>query len=193
MQNVPVLGELGQNECCIFFGSGKDGQLLALNKDDGKEKWRFAGKANVSIKPVVGGGSVIIMDAGGNISELDAEDGSPLRQASLAGTFFADFEYADGMVYVGDMGGELFAVDLASARTVWKASGNGAVLVKPLLRDGYLYAAFGRWLSKLDAATGETVWEMDLGSVVRDTPLILDRRILVRTNRFLFALDQAGG
>jgi len=66
---------------------------------------------------------------------------------------------ADGRVFVGTYSGNLYALDAATGKTLWKFSAGGPILHSPAVAGGAVF--FGSadgWVRALDASTGRLLW-----------------------------------
>jgi outer membrane protein assembly factor BamB len=81
-------------------------------------------------------------------------------------------EVAGGVVYLGSEAGTLFAVDMQSARVLWRFEGGGPILHAPILAgDLLLFGSQDGHLRAVDKSNGELQWEFEAGDVdwdVRD-------------------------
>jgi outer membrane protein assembly factor BamB len=57
----------------------------------------------------------------------------------------------------------LWAVDLASGRTLWEFDQDPAITTAPLVVDGVVYVSSAGWMYGLDAATGRVLWTFNFG------------------------------
>ncbi|HLB27507.1 MAG TPA: PQQ-binding-like beta-propeller repeat protein [Dehalococcoidia bacterium] len=103
------------------YAPSLDGRLYALSLADGKPVWDapFEAKEPLRSAPVLAGGTLVIVDKGGNVFGLDPAEGSkewgPLE---LEKTVLADPAVLDGKVIVSAEGGDLFNVDPAAGSLV---------------------------------------------------------------------------
>jgi outer membrane protein assembly factor BamB len=65
----------------------------------------------------------------------------------------------NGVVYIGDNGGRLFAVDACSGRKIWEKNIGGMVGCSPAVVDGRIFLNAGGFLYSLDAADGTLLWK----------------------------------
>jgi outer membrane protein assembly factor BamB len=96
--------------------------LLALNKRDGKEVWRFSELRNCitlgySSSPVVTPTSVIVGWGEGAIHMLAKETGERLWSDTLDGDIIASPAIADGTLYIATMAGTVYSYRLSQTQT----------------------------------------------------------------------------
>src|SRR5258706_2778479 len=75
------------------------------------------------------------------------------------GAFESTATIADGVVYIGDMDGKLFALDLASGKEIWSQKFAAGFIAAPAVRNGLLY--LGDMDGKcycIEAKTGKPKW-----------------------------------
>ncbi|WP_330335343.1 PQQ-binding-like beta-propeller repeat protein [Streptomyces sp. NBC_00536] len=103
---------------------------------------------------------------------------------------------ADGVVYVGDGAGSLYALDAISCDRKWVSHISDGFMAGPALAGGRLYAAStdGR-LYVVDAATGTTQWTYSTGGAIFDsTPAVVNGVVYVGSrDQRLHAVDAASG
>jgi outer membrane protein assembly factor BamB len=81
--------------------------------------------------------------------------------------------YADGVVYFGDSGGRVYAVDVETQgiKPGWPFEAESAIWASPLVADGRVYvAAMDHHLYCLDAETGQEIWKTELGGAMAAPP-----------------------
>jgi polyvinyl alcohol dehydrogenase (cytochrome) len=66
---------------------------------------------------------------------------------------------ADGIAYIADWSGNVFAVDVSDGSEVWKTEVGGTFMASVTLDGDAVYAVSARELTKLDRATGEEIWQ----------------------------------
>jgi outer membrane protein assembly factor BamB len=189
------------------FATGDGGILYALSAKDGSHLWSVQTQGNILGTPAVANGTVYVVAhrAGAEeprhqdwLYELDARDGSVLREQSLPGV--QNVAISDNTMFVVrafDVAAEadvpaLSAIDLATGEVKWETEINAVaypvvagnlVIVDGLESEGvYLYA--------LDKETGTTVWKVY--GVATSVPLVADGFVVVTTENDVIALAEAG-
>jgi outer membrane protein assembly factor BamB len=85
--------------------------------------------------------------------------------------------YDDGVVYFGDSGGFVYAVDVESrsVKPGWPFEAKDAIWASPVVADGRVYvAAMGHYVYCLDAETGQVLWEREIGVAMAASPTLED-------------------
>jgi outer membrane protein assembly factor BamB len=85
--------------------------------------------------------------------------------------------YDDGVVYFGDSGGFVYAVDVESRsiKPGWPFEAKDAIWASPLVAGGRVYVAgMGHYLYCLDAESGQVLWEREIGAAMAKSPTLED-------------------
>jgi outer membrane protein assembly factor BamB len=107
--------------------------------------------------------------------------------------------YADGVVYFGDSGGFVYAVDVETRRVKpgWPFPAEEAIWAPVLVDGGRVYvAAQDRHLYALDAETGQVVWEFKAAGAFAAQPVLNLSRGILYVGAFdgrLYAVDADSG
>jgi outer membrane protein assembly factor BamB len=193
------------------------GFLIALDRATGEERWRYESGGSVSTSPLVNGGIVYVSSKAGTLRAVDGSTGKEAWQIDLAERspatpfpelaqgFLSNFSptLANGIIYVSNNDGKIYAVDIASHEIVWQVQTTGNVLSTPAIVDGKLYLT-AMWvqdgsedlpttrLYQLDATTGKSDWETefanDIDLIAADTV-----RLYIRSQHEFQILDRASG
>jgi outer membrane protein assembly factor BamB len=192
-------GGVGCDGSLVAVGS-EEGEVIALEADTGKVRWRTRVSSEVlSSSPVVTGDLVLARSADSRLFGLDARDGKRrwlYQRASAPLSVRAPFGIAvsRGLAYAGFSGGKLLAISLANGSPRWEgtvALPRGAtelervtdVVGLPAVTEREVCAAAyqGR-IGCFDVANGNPFWTRELSSTSGPA---LDAR-------FLFASDEKG-
>lgn len=95
--------------------TGSDFALRALRVEDGAELWRFGVDTAVMLPPLVVGELVLCLSEGGRGFALDRADGALRWQCSTGAAPVARLVDAEGLFYLVDKAGTLYAYDFADA------------------------------------------------------------------------------
>ena len=143
-------------------GVAKTGQVSALDKETGIERWSYTTEGRVFGSPVLSGTNLYICDDAGNAYALDATGGGLIWKEHVATKRFwttPTIAGKAGTIYVGSMDKHLYALDLATGKVKWTFEAKGAITSRPLvIGDGVYVGAFDRNFYRIDAATGKQVW-----------------------------------
>ena len=88
---------------------------------------------------------------------------------------------ADGIVYVGSNDRNVYALEAATGKLVWKYATGDPVVSSPAVADGIVYIGSedGK-VYALGAATGKLVWKYATGGQVWSSPAVADGHRLRR-------------
>jgi outer membrane protein assembly factor BamB len=102
---------------------------------------------------------------------------------------------ADGIVYVTNRAGFLYAIDAATGEQLWRVEVGPYVLrTTPTWHDGALYLVAGFDAISLDAATGEERWRETIRYAGTASPTVSDDAMFVVSQEgLLYALDITDG
>ena len=101
---------------------------------------------------------------------------------------FAPFEAGDaiwspptlaaGKVFVASLDGNLYAIDAATGRELWRFAANGGLLSRPVVADAtLLVGGLGSRLYALDTANGDERWSFAASNWVWSRPLVVDGNV----------------
>lgn len=196
----------------VAFGGG-DGVLRGFSLD-GETLWQF--DINATLDPPPGDwerGAVIatpvwyddlLLVASGRNPEtasgrgqllalrIDA-DGATLAwrfRAADLGFALATVSVGDGLVYLADLNGFVFCLELTSGRELWRYDSKAAIWASPLLADGKVYVADtdGDVTVLRHGTELEVLAETSMGEGVYASPVALDGMLYIATRSHLYAL-----
>lgn len=173
-------------ENTLYVGAG-DGSFHAVDATNGAPRWRFATGARVrggaALGRVEGGGERIVFGSADHfVYALDRATGKELWKHDT-GAEIEDAPLLVGdRVFVGNRGGGLSALSLASGERLWRTYFWGSwVESTPVLVEGVLYVGSSdlRRVSAIDPASGKVHWRTDVFGWTFGTPLVVGDRIYV--------------
>ena len=102
---------------------------------------------------------------------------------------------ADGVAYVGDDSGILYAVDAASGKQLWTAATKDAIVSSPALDDGIVFVGSNDdSVYAFDAKSGTQLWSFATGGDVVSSPAVARGVVLVGSlDGKLYALEASTG
>ena len=179
----------GAGQGLVLVGSIK-GELLALDKASGKERWKAALSSEVTGQMLVVGDSVMVRTGDGRVQGLAVADGSrkwlytrTLPVLSLRGS--GGMAVRDDVLYAGFPGGKLVALNAANGAQLWEATvaqPHGAtelervsdVMGNPVLDERQVCAvAYQGRVACFARSNGELLWARDTSS---NSGLAMDER-----------------
>ena len=127
--------------------------------------WTFQTEDEIKSSPVVKGNRIVFGSTDQHVYCLDT-DGNLLWKFRAGNAMEGPALIHDGIVYIGDLHGNLFAIDLESGREIWKYETDNQIMAAPnWWSDGsktyILVGAYDYYLHCVDAATGRGVWKYE--------------------------------
>ncbi len=183
----------------LVIGNG-DGNVYALNGDNGTRVWTFATEERVWASPLVLSDTVYIAGLDHSLYAIDLLTGQERWRFAAEGAMVSRPLVWDGLLFVGAFDHNLYALDPLSGREVWRFEGQNWFWGTPTTDGSRLYVAdVGGNVYALDVATGSQVWTVLLEQPVH-LPSVLseDGALLLvagadRNNAALYGLDTADG
>ena len=128
----------------VFFAS-QDHHIYAVNQTDGSLAWKFPADTATQVgtfagSPAVYGNMAYIGSFDSYLYALDL-DGNLKWKFKAEGRLWDPPALVDGTLYLGDMSGNVYALDAASGQTKWPQSNkvDGGVRATPLVANGKIY------------------------------------------------------
>ena len=164
------------------------GAIVALDALTGRERWRVRTAGDGAAAPAVVDGAVYLASESGTVTVVDAVNGAPRWQRTVATTDNADGRgwlgtpaVAGGLVLVSDHLRVLHALDAGSGEERWRFEAGGEMVGDPVVDGDTVYVASfdpergggepGR-LNALDTATGGVRWSHAADGVGFVTPVV---------------------
>jgi outer membrane protein assembly factor BamB len=128
---------------------GAKGEIVALDLDTGKVRWRKMVKGGIVASVALADGAAIATATDGKVRAYDLKDGAPRWVYDGKDSFFAPPAVARGVVYAADLRGVVHAIDLTSGAAKWtfdlgkapEVMAPGMVYGGPVVQDGRMYVA----------------------------------------------------
>ncbi|MFO7839833.1 MAG: PQQ-binding-like beta-propeller repeat protein [Desulfosalsimonadaceae bacterium] len=154
IESTPVVSADGET---VFVGS-EDGNLYAVDTQDGTEKWRFHTNEQVDSAPAIGAeGNIYFGSADGHIYCVEPEAGAlvwqfPAGGQGAKGSFYASpaLDIETGRIYIGSTDHHLYALNMADGSLEWRFKTGSKIVSSPVIGhdhtvyqgslDEYLYA-----------------------------------------------------
>lgn len=170
-----------------YIGS-TDGNLYAVDLENGTQKWTFATKVRITSSPAVDHGTVYFESYDSNFYALNAATGQLKWKFATAGErrfagkhlhgsqpegesmpdpfdfYLSSPSFWNGAVYFGSGDGTVYALDANTGAANWKFASGNVIHASPAIADGVVF--IGSWDSffyALDAATGKEKWRFKTG------------------------------
>ena len=186
----------------FVFTSNTHGEILALNKKDGRPVWKFATNGKVYSIPAVDDHVVVTGSTDSYVYGLDAANGKLIWKFQTGKAVLAHPIIYNHIVYTGSSDGHFRAIHTQDGRLAWDFDGvKGFVADRPLIYNNNIY--FGCWNNDfycLDLLTGKLKWIWNNGSSNRMFspaacfPVAANNRIfIVAPDRYMTTLDASTG
>ena len=121
--------------------------------------------------------------------------GALLRTITVGGRVLSSPAVLGGTMYVGSDDGNLYAVDIASQRELWRYAAGARIASTPAVSKGVVYVGSNdRHLHAVDAASGELRWKYETGAEVFSSPAVSNGVVYVGSDdNHLYAFDAETG
>ncbi|MET0280750.1 MAG: outer membrane protein assembly factor BamB [Steroidobacteraceae bacterium] len=151
-----------------IYAAGRDGDVVALNRANGKSLWRKDTKLKLSGGPGVGAGLVVVGASYGAVVALDAASGEQKWKAQINSEILAAPAVGPQLVLVRTVDGRVIALNTADGSQAWSAEQQVPRLslrgtTAPTLAGDLALSGFdnGRVMA-LSLADGATVWDVSV-------------------------------
>lgn len=150
------------------FAAGREGRILRIDPNTGRELWRIETGRPLSAGVGVGEGLVLVGTAKGEVLAYKAADGQPVWTAQLSGEILTPPVTAGGVVAVRSNDGKVWLLDARDGRQRWVYTRAlpALTLREPggLVLDGRaVYAGHpGGRLTALSLVNGAPLWEVNV-------------------------------
>jgi len=127
----------------VYVGSTK-GELLALDLETGKLRWKYATGPNGFIgesSPAVHDGAVFVGDLAGTVHAVSTTDGKKLWTFATDGEVKSSPAIVDDLVLIGSYDTHLYALERKSGKLRWKLQTDGPVHATAAVHNGLVYIA----------------------------------------------------
>ncbi|MEQ7123860.1 PQQ-binding-like beta-propeller repeat protein [Actinopolymorpha sp. B11F2] len=166
--------------------------LVGLDARAGRRRWTYA--VDDGLYPHVAYGHVFLCDGSGTLHAVRADNGQPAWQRPNSHSSLG-LQFGAGMLYLGTIDGNVFALDAATGSQVWSrrlGRGEGAAFRQAnalRLSGDRLYAACpNQTVYALDAANGLVLWTYDIDPTLSSGPVSTAGLVFVGTSGQVHAL-----
>jgi outer membrane protein assembly factor BamB len=185
---------------CNATRSGIDGEVVALDADTGKVRWKVK-TAPTESSPLVAGGLVYVGDWSGKVYALNAKSGRVVWTYQTGDKVKDGMAYAGGRVFFGSYDTHVYALNARTGKLVWKTGAQqrlgatGTFYSTPAVAYGRVYigATDGKMYS-FGATSGKLRWSQGTGSYVYASPAVWNRTVYAGSyDGTFYAFDAATG
>ena len=186
----------------MVFTTNTNGEIVALQKKDGKLKWKYKTAGKIYSIPAVSNDIIVTGSSDGYIYALSASKGKFLWKVKAEKAVIAHPVIFRNIVYIGSSDSHFRALDLKTGKLVWDFSKvMGFVVTKPLIYNDWIY--FGCWNNDfycLDLSSGNLMWKWNnesgnrMFSPAACFPAATKNKVfIVAPDRFMTAFDAITG
>ena len=139
---------------------------------------------------------MVIPTPGGNVQALNKlldnhQDDSSFR-FSTESPIRVPAGYYEGVAYIGSQDGNLFALDTANGRLLWRFTIGVPITRRPAVTDEDVYlVAAHLGMTQMDRATGQPKWRIPRNGVLAESNGSADF-FLASNPKYVYALDASG-
>jgi outer membrane protein assembly factor BamB len=132
----------------VFIGSD-DGSLIALNTEDGTERWVFSNAADfgpgseIESSPTVSDGTVFVGSTNSTFYAVDAESGEEVWTFETNDGIQSSPTTVGNTVFVGSNDNNLYALDADTGTEQWVFETDGEIYSSPTVVDGTIFVGSG--------------------------------------------------
>ena len=187
--NGPVRSSPVVYDDLVLVG-GADGNVYAIDRRSGHERWHAALHSAVNSTPAARSGVVYAATMGGTFAALSARDGHLLWSRRFGANAKLAWGRESGDVYVssptlagnsfivGSGDGNVYSLDAATGDIRWQFRTNGRVRSTPAVSGGVVYAgSFDGSVYAIDLTSGKQHWRFDTeGRQLESAKFGYDRR-----------------
>jgi outer membrane protein assembly factor BamB len=149
----------------VAYAAGFDGEVVALNADNGRKVWSVDTELLLSAGPGVGQGLVVVGSTDGHVIALDAQTGKERWRHRMTSEVLATPLVLTDVIIVRTVDGRLVALEAADAKQRWSVDQAVPRLslrgtAPPVAAQGAVIAGFdnGRVVA-VDVTTGDVQWD----------------------------------
>ena len=190
-----MVGGLGATESSplvwkgrVFFGS-QDGHVYAVSIKHHRIVWRYQTGGAVKGAPAQLNGRIVVGSYSGAVYCLSWGGHLYWRRSTggILGSsepFYATAALAYDTVYIGSIGGHIYALDLGNGGTRWSYSTGGYVYSSPAVWHNLVFeGGYDDNFYALSAVTGRLVWRFYARGPISGSPTVLDGIVYVSSLR----------
>ena len=182
----------------FYYTATSGGKMYKINISDGSLAWK------IILSDISWDNSITADDKGNiflslygdsTINAYDEHDGSLIWSYNLYARSLSFNAYHDGVVFISDTLGYVYALDSTSGELIWENHVAGTFdISSPTISGGLIFIGSrdfqGSAFFALDEVTGEVLWRYDLDFSVTAPPSIADGMMFCGTDGwFLYCFD----
>ena len=177
-----------------FFVGSDDGNLYAIHSLTGRKAWTYASEGEIRSRPLIQDTLVLFSCQVGLVYALTLDRELRWRFRARRGILASPVTH-EGLVYIGSLDWNLYALDSRSGWSAWKYRTGGAVVSTAAIADDLVFfgSADGH-IYALDVADGRLVWRYQTGGQVTGSATIYNGALYIGSvDGALYSLDAQSG
>ncbi|OGW49343.1 MAG: hypothetical protein A2Z50_02410 [Nitrospirae bacterium RBG_19FT_COMBO_42_15] len=180
----------------IIYTGTRDGYLLALREDDGKDIWQYKTNGSINSPPAISDGAVYFGSADGTVYALNIETG--LKRWAFKterGISSSPLISEEKILYFGSKDGYFYALNSEDGVLLWKFKTDGGIAAAPFINiDTVYFCSRDERMYALNRFTGELKWQFNISSNPASAPLIYKDSIsMISEDGILYGIDKEAG
>lgn len=204
-----ITSGLAANGNLVFAGTA-EGEILALNQNNGELVWKANMTSDVLATPVIANDTLLVKAENGEVRAFDVNSGQLLwtythNEPSLILRGGSSPRTFNNTVIIGFASGNIVALDLAKkGKVMWSktiAKGHGSTIVQrmvdidvdPQIIDGIIYVAtYQGLIAAISIKNQHIIWQHDLSSY-SGLAVYADKVFVSDENGHVWAFDRRNG
>jgi outer membrane protein assembly factor BamB len=148
--------------------------LYSLDKQNGTEKWSFTDAKNRYVGGILPASNVLLAPSVDKNLYAVSPDGKLVWKFAAGNGLWAAPATDGKLAFLPSMDHNMYAVDIASGKQVWKTDLGGAIVSSPVIsEDGMLYTGtLNNELVALTGSDGKIAWRVKAADAVWDEPVV---------------------
>jgi outer membrane protein assembly factor BamB/tRNA A-37 threonylcarbamoyl transferase component Bud32 len=179
----------------VFFGSD-DHHLYAVSAQTGRVAWKREMGGPVRSSVAVGEDLLYFGCEDGSIVAYDIRGEMKWRQRARRGVTSTPYlDPIEGLLFVGSMDWNLYAVDARSGFVVWRTRTGGPIVSSPVLANSTVYVGSAdKCLYALDARNGRELWKYETEGQITSSPDYANGAVYFGgIDEYVYSLDAENG
>lgn len=177
----------------IFIGSD-DRHLYAVHQMSGRRAWTYGADGEIRARPLVTDSLIIFACNMGLVYALTLDRSIRWRFPTRRGILASPIVH-EGLVFVGSLDGNFYAIDARSGWSAWKYRTNGAIVSTAAVWDNMVYfGSVDGYIYALDSGDGRVVWRYQTEGQVTGAASLYEGALYVGgVDGGLYCLDAHSG
>jgi len=179
----------------VFFGSD-DHHMYAASLQTGRVAWKVDMGAPIRSSAAIAEGQLFFGCEDGSVASLDIRGEMRWRfRAKRAVTSSPALDHEEGLLFVGSMDWNVYALDARSGWAVWRFRTSGPIVSSPAIHHGVVYVGSADgYLYALDARNGRVLWKYQTEGQVTSSPAYYNGAVYFGgVDGYIYSLDAETG